>query len=410
MERNLMGELSIYRQTGVKPNFSDIARRYGLDRHTVARHWAEGEAAHDGREDRVSAFDEVRDVILEKAALPGITKRAIHEYLLDRREDLDLPGYNAFTQYCRSTGILVGRPAPEAHPRYETAPGVQLQFDWKEDLSMRDRHGREWRFHVFTATLSWSRLHVFVYVTSRTTDALLGCLVETFKIIGGVPEECLTDNMSALVVVSGGRRRKVERAWRFAREAGFRLVLCAPRSPETKGKDESANRFVNRLLAYDGDFEGEAELLEIIARLQARCNAEPNGTTGLPPATLFMREKEHLRPVGNARLLEEMVGDVRTQVVPPTMLVRAAGGEWSVPRRCVGRRVTVTTMPGGQIRVTMAGELVAVHDASGATGRINYTEDHYAEAIADKRAFADRDILEAARANLDLLDGVGGGL
>ena len=60
-----------------------------------------------------------------------------------------------------------------------------------------------------------------------------------------MPEELVTDNMSALVSLSGGRRRRVERAWRFADEAGFRLVLCAPRSPETKDKDESANRFLS---------------------------------------------------------------------------------------------------------------------------------------------------------------------
>lgn len=39
-------------------------------------------------------------------------------------------------------------------------------------------------------------------------------------------------------------------------------------------------------------------------------------------------------------------------------------------------------MPGRQIRVTMAGEVVAVHDASRGSGRVNYTEEHYAEAIA----------------------------
>lgn len=31
-----MGELNMYRQLGLKPNFSEIGRRYGLDRHTVA--------------------------------------------------------------------------------------------------------------------------------------------------------------------------------------------------------------------------------------------------------------------------------------------------------------------------------------------------------------------------------------
>ena len=86
----------------------------------------------------------------------------------------------------------------------------------------------------------------------------------------------------------------------------------------------------------------------IIARIEARSNAEPNETTGLPPAALFMREKEYLRPVGNVALLERMVGDVKTQVVPPTMLVRAAGREWSVPRRCIGRKAKVTTMPAGR--------------------------------------------------------------
>ena len=48
-EKNLIGELDMYREAGIKPNFSDIAKRYGKDRHTVAAYWrAEG-----GRPDRV---------------------------------------------------------------------------------------------------------------------------------------------------------------------------------------------------------------------------------------------------------------------------------------------------------------------------------------------------------------------
>ncbi len=48
MERNVMGELNVYRGSGAKPNFSEIARRHGMDRHTVAKYWREGEAAADG--------------------------------------------------------------------------------------------------------------------------------------------------------------------------------------------------------------------------------------------------------------------------------------------------------------------------------------------------------------------------
>ena len=183
---------------------------------------------------------------------------------------------------------------------------------------------------------------------------------------------------------------------------------AAPGTPETKGKDESANRFLSRLRAYEGEFTGWEGLLECVARIELRSNEEPNETTGLPPNALFMREKESLRPIGNARLLQSMVGDVSVQTVPPTMLVRAAGRQWSVPRRCIGRRVTVVAMPGGQVRVRMGGEEVAVHDAAEAAGPIVYREEHYMEALDGKR-WADGDIRAAARANLDLLDALGEG-
>nr|WP_320677842.1 DDE-type integrase/transposase/recombinase [Collinsella aerofaciens] len=295
------------------------------------------------------------------------------------------------------------------NPRFETPPGRQLQFDWKEGMRLVDSEGEVFEFSVFTATLGYSRKHRFIPVRSRTLDDLLSCLLATFTRLGGVPEECITDNMSCLVTVSGRRRTRQERAWRFAREAGFELRLCAPRSPQTKGKDESANRFLNRLLAYGGEFTGWSGLAEAVARVEAQANSEPNRTTGLPPDALFMREKESLRPIGNLRLLESMVGDVSVQTVPPTMLVRAAGREWSVPRRCIGRRVSVIAMPGGQVVVRMAGEEVAVHDAaSGPSRPINYDPDHYGQALEGKRGLADADIAEAARANLALLDSLGG--
>ena len=249
---------------------------------------------------------------------------------------------------------------------------------------------------------------MFCSLLKRNLDETHSCWLAAISFYGGVPEEWVTDNMSAIVTFDGRRRVKSDRVLRFAREAGFELCLCKPDTPETKGKDESANRFLNRLSVYDGDFEDEADLVGIIAHIEARSNAEPNETTGLPPAALFMREKEYLRPVGNMALLEQMVGDVRTQVVPSTMLVRAAGREWSVPRRCIGRKAKVIAMPGGQIRVTVAGELVAVHDASQGAGRFNYTEGHYAEALEGKARYSDSDIEEAARENLRLLDGMGG--
>ena len=132
-EKNLIGELDMYREAGIKPNFSDIAKRYGKDRHTVASYWkAEGGRPHDGRGDRAGSFDAHIEEVAAKAQLPGVTKKGIHEWLLHRYPGEDLAGYNAFTQFMRKNGIAVGASGgPEPHPRFETPPGLQLQFDWK---------------------------------------------------------------------------------------------------------------------------------------------------------------------------------------------------------------------------------------------------------------------------------------
>lgn len=364
MERNLIGEMNMMKESGAKPNFTDIARRYGVDRHTVARYWnGGGPQPADAREGRPSGFDRYRAEIEEKAAMPGMTKKALHEPPPRRHggDEPPVPGYNAFTHYLRRNGISPGAGLPEAHPRFETEPGRQLQFDWKEDVATRDRAGAEYRFNVFSATLGYSRRHLFRRSPTRTRDDLLACMHGVAVRLGGVPSEWLTDNMSAISAIGGdGRRRRDPRVERFAREAGFEIVLCAPRTPETKGKVESANRFPSGLAAYEGDFDGWEGLDEAAARIERRSDEEPNGTTGVPPELLFMREKDALGPIGNRALLESMLGDVSHQTVPATMLVRCAGREFSVPRRMIGRRARLVLSADGSLRACDGGDLVAV--------------------------------------------------
>lgn len=107
MERNVMGELNVYRGSGAKPNFSEIARRHGMDRHTVAKYWREGESAADGRSARGSAFDPLEEAIRSKAQLPGMTKMAVYAFLHEGRGE-GLPGYGAFTAWCRARDVPFG--------------------------------------------------------------------------------------------------------------------------------------------------------------------------------------------------------------------------------------------------------------------------------------------------------------
>ena len=68
----------MYRQAGTTPNFTDIARRYGMNRHTVAKYWKAGGQVEDARRCRPSGLDRHREVIEAKAQLPGATKRGIY--------------------------------------------------------------------------------------------------------------------------------------------------------------------------------------------------------------------------------------------------------------------------------------------------------------------------------------------
>ena len=104
MERNIMGELNMYRQAGTKPNFSEMARRHEMGRHAVAKYWRGGEEVEDRRSCRPSGSDRVREVTGQKASLPGATRKAVHELLLHRYPDLGLPKCNALGACCDRHG------------------------------------------------------------------------------------------------------------------------------------------------------------------------------------------------------------------------------------------------------------------------------------------------------------------
>ena len=50
------------------------------------------------------------------------------------------------------------------------------------------------------------------------------------------------------------------------------VKLCKPRFPETKGKDETVNKFMAWLIPYNHEFEDEEELIRIIKNIRDKVN------------------------------------------------------------------------------------------------------------------------------------------
>lgn len=408
MEASLIGEMDMLREMGVRPSFPEMARRCGMDRHAVAKCWKEGAVMEDGRSARRSGSGRCRDETGDRAQIPGVTMKAMHERLPGRHPDVKLPKHGASRHWMDARGLKAGQPLPDAHPRHGTEPGRQLRSGWKERLLLHGRDGAEFLSSVWSAAPGCPGRHICIRSSTIATDDFVGCAYQTAQRLGGVPPGRIAGSMSALVTTgSGGKRHRVERAFAFAGRMGFRTGLCAARTPQTKGKDESANRFASRLPAHGRDVGGWEDMDAAIARIEARSNEEPNEDTGMPPAALFMKEKDLLKPVPSASEALPLLGEVSRQRVPSTMPAGYAGREWSVPRRCIGRTVRLVGMPGGELRTCLGNELVAVHDTAASQQSVSCQERHYIEALGDKRWATDGDIEEAARRNPGLLGNLG---
>lgn len=121
-------------------------------------------------------------------------------------------------------------------------------MDWKEDLELVSRHGEVFNFNIYSATLGYSRKHVFLYTANKTESDFLRCTINTFKILGGLPKKIITDNMSAVVTVKGNKKYKHPKILALKKDTGVKIKLCKARTPQTKGKDESAKRFVDSIM------------------------------------------------------------------------------------------------------------------------------------------------------------------
>lgn len=53
----LLGQLEVLRALGTKPNFSELSRIYGIDRHTIKKYWINGGIRIEERKNRMSILD-----------------------------------------------------------------------------------------------------------------------------------------------------------------------------------------------------------------------------------------------------------------------------------------------------------------------------------------------------------------
>ena len=181
-------------------------------------------------------------------------------------------GYKgSYSTIKRFTHSLKNKKVNEVTIHFETAPGKQCQIDWKERLRLINKYGEVFTVDIFLAILGYSRLKFIKLTTDKTQKTLFRCLGELFRYLDGVPKELLFDNMRT--VVDRSRTQFDEPIYNdklvsFSKDAGFIPKSCVAFRPRTKGKVETLARIVNRLKAYNNEFETFEDLERIVDKLK----------------------------------------------------------------------------------------------------------------------------------------------
>lgn len=408
MERNVMGELNMHRAAGTKPSFSDIARRHGLDRHTVARYWRgrgaggpqvrprerlrarEGGRRGEGRPARDDEEGGARDAAAPAQRPAAARLRGVHRVV-------PAPGHS-----------LRARRRPRGAPEVRDAAGQAAAVRLEGGDAARRRGGRGPRVQRVqrdARLLAQARVHPDEVEDDRRPAGVPAGDVQD----AGRGTRGAGDRQHARRRRRRGRQEAQVRARREVRARGrvqARAVPAAQPRDQGQGRERQplplqALRLRGRVLRLGGPPRVRGARGAPQQRGAQRDDggaargAVHAGEGGAAP------DRQHAPAGVDGRGRERpdrAAHDAREGGGAPVVGAEAL-------HRQARRRRRHARRPGAGAHGRRGGGGAR---AAAAAGPIVYDEGHYAEALDGKR-WADGDIRAAARANLDLLDALGGG-
>lgn len=392
----LRKEITVMKTMNIKPNFSVLAREYNLDYRTVKRYYEgyDGKPAHHNKKSKLLALD---SVIEEKMNLKGAKVSSLYFFL---QEEYDYKGsYSNLTYYVRKTHKRKKQKSVGT-PRYETDIGEQIQFDWVESLTMVNKYGETFEFNVFSAELSYSRMHYFCYSITKTREDVIRCLINTFKFFGGVSKQLLTDNMSS--IVNNSKDSFCDEFKAFLKDFNIDGKRCKVRSPNTKGKVEVRNKFIKWLIPFNNSFETDEDLIKIIEKITNKVNTRTNSTTNAKPVMLYQKEKEYLSPLPTNKIISNYLNLNIPVKVSNTALIYYKGSQYSVPPKYINKTLKIK-VDNNKLYIYDNTILVQTHYLT--DQKINYTDSDYKALLSYSMPYKnEEDINALAKKNLKLFD------
>jgi transposase len=311
----------------------EIARRLGINRRTVRRLLDADEPPVYRRAPKGSKADRFEAVIRPTLEdWPDIKAPRMTDILRDEH------GYEGSVDVVKRK-LRELRPAKQ-RPAQRTGyrPGQVLQLDWLELPTRPKIAGRERRVYALLGTLPYSGAQSAHFSFDMTAESFLEGHVAILDWLGGVPRECVYDNLRTVVA----RRQGDEVRWnpRFLHLRGhyaFHATACTPATPREKGSVEGGVRHVKTGFWPARRIVSLQDLDEQYADWRDRvCNARVHSTGRFVVADRLGEERHALRPLPPLRF---DYAYARTSRVPLDGYLRYRQSFYRAPEALVHERV-----------------------------------------------------------------------
>ena len=260
-----------------KLSMREIGRRTGLSRNTIRKYLASNivEPKYPPRKS-ASKLDPYAETLASWLAREAKSNRKRRRNLKQLHRDLAALGYDgsydrvaAFARDWRQRERERQNQASRgAFVPLSFAPGEAFQFDWSEDWLVIGR--KKTKLQIAHTKLCHSRaFHLRAYLT-QTHEMLFDAHNHAFRVLGGVPERGIYDNMKTAVdKVGKGKQRLVNARFRaMVSHFLFESEFCNPAAGWEKGQVEKNVRDARHRLLQDAP--AFADLAEANAWLEAR--------------------------------------------------------------------------------------------------------------------------------------------
>lgn len=311
----------------------EIKRRLGVDRKTVALYLEDPDRKADRNNKNSRKLDPYLSFIQElMAEYPDIKAPVVLREIAQRGFDGEI---TLVRSYLREQRRAATHKTP--YIRFESEPFEQMQVDWGHFSTLVYGQTKR-KLYALVVVESHSRMLHVTFTHSQKQEVLHQCLLNAFAFFGGTPRDLVVDNMITAVIERSGRVIRFNDAFlNFMMTCHINPVACNVRSPQEKGKVESAVKYVRNNFFPARTFRDLDDINQQVRDwLDTTANVREHKTTGQRPVDRIKRSALTPLPKGLPDCRE-----TGSYLVHKDFGVRFDGNVYTVPPSMIGEYLTL---------------------------------------------------------------------